>query len=391
MVVVSDLGGSGGAERLFGHLQEFFSAHSPAGGAPDVTLITAASSLVRLRAAGRLDTAIDVLPLRLGAQPARGKFGVLWMTLRLVWATLRRRFDVVHLCLPSPIYVPYAAILGRLPDAIRPRVALTVIDCTLAHSLVEPPAAGTYERQVLDAHGMYERWARLDGIYSWYRAFLDVRDRHHDQADATVVRAARFCFTEPDRFVSSAPKERVIVFAGRLSHQKRPLLFVDAVARLRDLHPDLIAGWRFEMYGRGVLDREVGDRIAALKLSSILTVSHAIDMAPVFARARLFVSTQALENFTSLAMLEAMAAGNAIVAENVGQTDEFVHHGENGLLVSPATAEAFADAIANYLRHPEWHDPMARASRALATDVHTIEHFADDIAQFWRDVSSASA
>ena len=32
---------------------------------------------------------------------------------------------------------------------------------------------------------------------------------------------------------------------------------------------------------------------------------------------------------------------------------------------------------------------MAAASRALVTDVHTIEHFADDIMAFWRDVIHA--
>jgi glycosyltransferase involved in cell wall biosynthesis len=98
------------------------------------------------------------------------------------------------------------------------------------------------------------------------------------------------------------------------------------------------------------------------------------------------VSTQAIENFTTLAMLEAMASGNAVIAENVGQTGEFVRHGENGLLVSPATVEAFADAMAEYLRHPERHDALAAASRSLATSVHTIEHFADDIIAFWRAV-----
>jgi glycosyltransferase involved in cell wall biosynthesis len=89
-------------------------------------------------------------------------------------------------------------------------------------------------------------------------------------------------------------------------------------------------------------------------------------------------------------MLEAMAAGNAVIAEDVGQTREFVQNGENGYLVSPPTAAAFADAIAAYLRHPELHDAMAVHSRRLATEVHTIEHFADDISAFWRDVVGAA-
>jgi glycosyltransferase involved in cell wall biosynthesis len=158
---------------------------------------------------------------------------------------------------------------------------------------------------------------------------------------------------------------------------------------VRERHAELAAGWRFEMYGAGVLDAQVRQRIADLGLGGVVTLSRAHDLSPVFARSRLFVSTQAFENFTSLSMLEAMAAGNAIVAEDVGQTSEFVRGGENGFLVSPASPDTFADAIAAYMRATDRHDAMAAASRAIATEVHTIEHFAGDIVAFWREVVSA--
>jgi glycosyltransferase involved in cell wall biosynthesis len=118
----------------------------------------------------------------------------------------------------------------------------------------------------------------------------------------------------------------------------------------------------------------------------LMALSHAVDMASILARRRLFVSTQAIENFTSLAMLEAMAAGNAVIAEDVGQTGEFVHHRVNGYLVRPASAGAFAEAIAAYLENPGAHDAMVNVSCALVTDVQTLEHFADDITLFWQDL-----
>jgi glycosyltransferase involved in cell wall biosynthesis len=130
----------------------------------------------------------------------------------------------------------------------------------------------------------------------------------------------------------------------------------------------------------------VRDRIETHRLGDLLTTTHAADMSPVFARSRLFVSTQAFENFTSLALLEAMAAGNAVIAANVGQTAEFVRHGENGLLTADESAQGFADAMTQYLGHPERHPRMAACSRALATEVHTIEHFAEDIRAFWEGV-----
>lgn len=145
-------------------------------------------------------------------------------------------------------------------------------------------------------------------------------------------------------------------------------------------------GWSVSIYGEGVLEAELRARIEDRQLSDCLTLTHAADMAPVFARSRLLVSTQAFENFTSLSMLEAMAAGNAVIAEDIGQTREFVQPGSNGLLVSNADSTGFASALIDYLEHASDHDRMAEASRRLATDVHTIDYFADDITAFGRDV-----
>ena len=385
MVAVSDLSASGGAERHFTDVFEHFRRTHQG----RVTLVSARAAVDRLKQAGRVAQADGIVALSLGSAPARGRLNVAWMTTLLLLRTFGRGFDVVHLCLPTPSYVPYAAIVTRLPRALRPRVVLNVIDCTVAHNLASRTPADLYERQVIDAHRLYFRWTRLDGIYSWYQALVEASARHRLVPANTLVRAARYCFTDPAHFKPDSRKENVIVFAGRLSEQKRPWLFVEAVATLRRRCPELVAPWRFEMYGDGVLRSRIAALIGKLDLHDVLTLSSTPNMQPVFARTRLFVSTQALENFTSLAMLEAMAAGNAVVAENVGQTSEFVVHGENGLLVSPATADTFADAIGEYLQHPEWHARMAAASRDRTTRVHTIDNFADDITQFWCDVVRA--
>src|SRR5688572_25830379 len=174
-----------------------------------------------------------------------------------------------------------------------------------------------------------------------------------------------------------------------ISSQKRPLLFVDAIARLVAKEPSLVEGWRVEMYGKGPLEDEVRRRVAAHNLGPVLRLTHAADLSGVFARSRLFVSTQAIDNFTSLAMLEAMAAGNAVIAEDVGQTREFVRDRENGLLVKDATPDGFAAAIAQYLRNSSDHERMSAASRSIAVDVHTIEHAAADITAFWRTVAAS--
>ncbi len=382
LVTVGDLSGSGGTERHFASLFEHLRRQTPG----RVSLITAASSLRRLQQAGLLQSTEGVVALPLGDRPAVTKPALIWMTLLLAWRTLFRGYDVLHICQPTPSYVPFAAIVTRLPKSWRPSVALTVVDCTLTPNLSTGTAADLYERQVVDAHRKYFGWTRLDAVYSWYRDFVSFARSHQLLTPGTTIEAARFFFCDSRRFTPAA-KDRVVVFAGRFSEQKRPLLFVEAIAELLRREPQLSAGWRFEMYGRGPLGERVATRIAELGIGDRITLAHAIDMAPIFGRSRLFVSTQAHENFTSLAMLEAMASGNAVVAEDVGQSAEFVRP-ENGLLVKPATAAAFAAAIAEYLRRADRHDAMAAASRRLATEVHTVEHSAGDIIAFWREAGA---
>lgn len=382
LATVQDLSGSGGTERQFSDLFDYLCEHRP----ESVQLVTARVAVRRLREAGRLRADARVIALPLGERPGQTKAGIVWMTFALLWSTVLHRWDVVHLCQPTPSYVPFAAILSWLPRSIRPRIALTVVDCTLAPNLASAvPPVDRYEQQVLDAHAMYFRWVRLDGMFTWYKAFAAQVARLRLAPGARVT-AARYCFTDPIRFMP-ADKERVILYAGRMSVQKRPMLFVDAVASLRLRHAQLADGWRFAMYGAGPLEAQVQERIGALGLQHLVTVSRTPDMAPVFARSSLFVSTQAHENFTSLAMLEAMSAGNAVIAERVGQTDWFVRDGENGLLVDGATPEAFADAMAQYLAAPARHAAMAEASRRIVVEEHNIEHFAGDIGAFWETLA----
>ena len=378
-MTVGDLSGSGGTERHFASLFEHLRRQIPR----RVSLITAASSLRQLQRAGLLQSTEGVVTMALGDRPAATKPGVLWLTLLLLWQTLFRGYDVLHICQPTPSYVPFAAIVTRLPRSWRPSVALTVVDCTLTPNLAAGAATDLYERQVLEAHRKYFEWTRIDAVFSWYRDFVTFAKSRQLFGSGATLEAAKFFFCDSRRF-HPAIKERAVTFAGRFSEQKRPVLFVEAIAELLKREPQLSAGWRFELYGRGPLGERVAARIAELGVGDRLSVGHAIDMAPILARSRLFVSTQAYENFTSLAMLEAMAAGNAVVAEDVGQSAEFVQP-ENGLLVNPATPGAFADAIAKYLRDADRHDAMAAASRRLATDVHTVEHSAADIVAFWRE------
>jgi glycosyltransferase involved in cell wall biosynthesis len=74
-----------------------------------------------------------------------------------------------------------------------------------------------------------------------------------------------------------------------------------------------------------------------------------------------------------MALLEAMAAGKAVVASRVGGIPEAVHDGENGLLVPPRDARALATALARVLA-----DAGLRARRGERTRDTVAQHYSTE-------------
>jgi phosphatidylinositol alpha-1,6-mannosyltransferase len=72
-----------------------------------------------------------------------------------------------------------------------------------------------------------------------------------------------------------------------------------------------------------------------------------------------------IEGF-GITLMEAAAAGKAVVAGNVGGTQDAVVDGETGLLVEPTSADAVAEAIVSLLAEPERAARMGRAGQVRA-------------------------
>jgi glycosyltransferase involved in cell wall biosynthesis len=147
----------------------------------------------------------------------------------------------------------------------------------------------------------------------------------------------------------------VLAFAGRLTAQKD--LGV-ALAALRELDGVrlLIAGDGPE---RARLEAAAGERVeflGPLPRAEVLGLLRAADAA---------ILTSAWENFPH-GVVEALAVGTPVIATRTGGVAEVVTDGENGLLVEPGDAGAFAAAVRRYLGDPEL---QARLRAAAAPSV----------------------
>jgi glycosyltransferase involved in cell wall biosynthesis len=145
----------------------------------------------------------------------------------------------------------------------------------------------------------------------------------------------------------------VLAFAGRLTAQKDLGVALDAVRELPGVRL-LIAG---EGPERARLEAEAGERVeflGALPRAEVLGLLRAADAA---------ILTSAWENFPH-GVVEALAVGTPVIATRTGGVAEVVHDGENGLLVEPGDAAAFAAAVRRYLADDALRDRLRAAAVA---------------------------
>jgi len=169
-----------------------------------------------------------------------------------------------------------------------------------------------------------------------------------------------------DRFAGAPdPVAGRIVMVARLAEPRRHDLVIDALAKLRAVHPEATVVFAGDGPKRAALEAQVD----ALGLGDAVTfLGDRSDISEQLAAAAVVAQATRYEG-CSLAVLEAMAAGRPVVASRVGGMDEIVREGETGQLCDD-DAVAWADALARYLGDPLGAEAAGAAARRRARARH---------------------
>jgi hypothetical protein len=89
---------------------------------------------------------------------------------------------------------------------------------------------------------------------------------------------------------------------------------------------------------------------------------------------------------SSLAVLEAMAAGIPIVSSAIGGTEELIEDGRSGLLVPPGDAPALAAAMRRLLEDPQLREDFAGRARERVDAGLRREQNAERVAEVYREL-----
>jgi glycosyltransferase involved in cell wall biosynthesis len=167
--------------------------------------------------------------------------------------------------------------------------------------------------------------------------------------------------------------EFVFACAARLHRQKAHAVLLGAVRQLRDEGAPpfcvLLVGDGPERAPLEELAVRLGVR------PEVLFIGARTDVPQVLAESDAFVLSSDYEG-TSLAILEAMAAGLPVVATDVGSNRSVVEEGEAGLIVPKRDPAALAAAMARLLGDREAAREMGRRGRAVVRARYGIEQAA---------------
>jgi mannosyltransferase len=174
---------------------------------------------------------------------------------------------------------------------------------------------------------------------------------------------------------------------GRVRPQKGTDVFVAAMCRLLPKYPDFTAivigrvtvehRAFFETLRAAVAQAGLAERVRFLGELSIEEVPR------WYQRIAVYVFASREEGF-GLTLLEAMAAGTALVAARAGAAETVVGDGETGVLVPPGDVDALVGAIEPLMRDPQRAAEMGARARTRVVAAFSLDNEAERIAAVYR-------
>jgi len=157
--------------------------------------------------------------------------------------------------------------------------------------------------------------------------------------------------------------EMLVGWVGRLVGVKDCRNFITAASLVRERCRH---GVRFVVVGDGEERETLEEYSRELGVhDSLVFTGNRTDIPDVMAALDVFVLSSLNEGFGRV-LVEAMAAGTAVVSTMVGGTVDVVEDGVSGILVPPSDSEALADAVLRVIETPGLMERLKEAGRRRA-------------------------
>ena len=285
---------------------------------------------------------------------------------RLMRLFRRNDIDVVHSHeFTMAVYGATAARLLAIPHVLTMHGSLTITNA-LRRRIALRWAIRRSAHAIAVSNATQLQFARDLGLRN--SAFTVI----HNGVPLTSGNAER-----PRREFGCTDGDVVILAVGNLDTRKNHRMLLEALVRLQQ--GGLAVPWRLIIAGGrgGDQHSQLLEYVAAHRLGNrVHVVTERNDIADLQALSDIFAMPSLWEGLP-MAMLEAMVAGNAIIAAAVGGIPEAIVDGRDGILFSPGDLEALARGLGTLMTDPARRRAFGTAALERSKREFTVEVMAD--------------
>lgn len=195
-----------------------------------------------------------------------------------------------------------------------------------------------------------------------------------------------FVQSRPSQLLPSSGRGNVVLYMGRLTAKKGIFDFLEALRRLRGQG----TSFRAVICGTGET-QGVQQFVDAHDMGPLVELKGWVSGAEkqgLLESAAIFVLPSYFEG-QPMAVLEAMAAGAAVICSRVGGVPDVITDGQDGLLIEAGDVQGLADALRRALEDGKLRDELARAAMVKLQREFSLEKSLASLRELYRNVLSA--
>jgi phosphatidyl-myo-inositol alpha-mannosyltransferase len=319
----------------------------------------------------------DVIQIgRAVAVPFNGSIGRVTLSVRLEWLISRmlerERFDIIHHHEP---FVPFLSF--QILDSARcPNVATF-------HAFGGFSVSYWLGRIVLDRY-----MNKLDERIAVSSAARHFVSRYFPGEYKIIPNGV-----DVDFYASAKPFPEFrdgkvnILFVGRVEPRKGAMYLLHAYARLKPTHPDT----RLIIVGRGPELGELRRFVHRHHLEDVFFAGRVddLDKARFYKTADIYVAPSTGQESFGIVLLEAMAAGCAVIASDIHGYKRVVQRNVSGLLVEPRDPGVLADALERLIADPDQRCRLGDAGARRARE-YDWQHVTGELVNVYESVIARS-
>ncbi len=181
------------------------------------------------------------------------------------------------------------------------------------------------------------------------------------------------------------PSSVRILFLGKLGQRKGAHILLEALHRLRD-----VGEWQAVLAGNGDVTsfRQTVQKMSLDKWVSIKDWQTASATQSLLLQSDILVLPSFAENLP-MSVIEAMAAGLAIVATPVGAVPDIIEDGKSGILIGTGDVSALSNALSTLIRDRNLRDRLGTAARAFHREHLNLARYSQRLLTVWQDCSGS--